>query len=266
MERQKCENMTYLKSITAYILVLQVTVFISFPVAQGQNTADFRSRVYKSYVEGKMNDWKSVLADMEQVYKQVGSDEILYELLMAQYGYIGFCLKEEKKKEASVLLDKARYNLELLQRKDPGNAEYLALEGAFLGYEMGLHKLKAMVLGPKARNKIDEAVEKDPGHVRTLIEKANQLYFSPKILGGDIGKAIEYYKKAINKIESQPRSLKQNWIYLNTLLVLAQAYEKTGNMTYACAIYEKIMDYDPDIKWVRNNLYSGCRGKTGPGR
>jgi len=265
MERPKNRNMKHLKSITLYLVVLLATSLFTPSEAVSQSIADFRSRVYNSYVAGRMNDWKTTLGEMEQAYERSGSDEMLYELLMAQYGYIGFCLKEEKKKEASILLDKARYNLEILKRQDPGNAEYLALEGAFLGYEMGLHKLKAMVLGPRAKDKIDEAVERDPGLIRTLLEKANQLYFSPKIVGGDIDEAIEYYKKAIKKIESQPLHLKQNWVYVNSLLVLAQAYEKKGNSAYACAIYEKIMEYDPGIKWVRNDLYVGCRGKTGPG-
>jgi len=258
--------MKFLKSITIYFVVLQAVFFIPLSASEGQSIADFRTRVYNSYVEGRMNDWKTVLNEMEQVYERTGSDEMLYELLMAQYGYIGFCLKEEKKKEASILLGKARANLEILRLENPGNAEFLALEGAFLGYEMGLHKLKAMVLGPKAKDKIDEAVDRNPGLVRTLLEKANQLYFSPKIVGGDIDQAIEYYKKAISKIESQPMYLKQNWVYVNSLLVLAQAYEKKGNSAYACAIYEKIMEYDPDIKWVRNDLYAGCMGKTGPGQ
>ena len=266
MERSQGRNMKNFKSIAGYFIIFQVILLLSLPGAEGQNISEFRSMVYNSYVKGEMSDWKTALKEMEQIYEQSGSEEFLYELLMAQYGYIGFCLKEEYKKEASHLLDKARNNLGILQRRDPGNAELLALEGAFLGYEMGLHKLKAMVLGPKAKEKINEAVEKDPGLVRTLLEKGNQLYFSPKIVGGDTEEAIEYYKKAINKIESDPVSLKQNWIYVNTLLVLAQAYEKIDNYTYACAIYEKIMEYDPDIKWVRNNLYSGCTGKTGPGQ
>lgn len=255
--------MKKLNLYTVYIIILKASFFLSLPGASGQDISEFKSRIYNSYIKGEMEGWKETITQMEQVYKSKGNEEFLYELLMAQYGYIGFCLKEEYKKEASKLLDKARINLEILKQKDPDNAEYLALEGAFLGYEMGLHKLKAMVLGPKAKKKIDEAVERDPGLVRTLLEKGNQLYFSPKIVGGDTEKAIEYYSKAISKIESNKVALKQNWIYVNSLLVLAQAYEKMGNLNYTCAIYEKIMEYDPDIKWVKNDLYTGCANISG---
>ncbi|MBN1388579.1 MAG: hypothetical protein JW965_09050 [Bacteroidales bacterium] len=264
MERTYGKNMKVIQSLIIYFIISPLALLISSAVAEGQSISDFKSMIYYSYVKGEMSEWKAALSDMEDSYKRSPSDEFLYELLMAQYGYIGFCLKEEYKKEAALLLEKARDNLETLKTKDPYNAEWLALEGAFLGYEMGLHKLKAMVLGPKAKDKIDEAVEKDPERVRTLVEKANQLYFSPKIVGGDPEEAIKYYRKAINKIESEPVSLKNNWIYVNTLLVLAQAYQETDNLPYACAIYEKIMKYDPDIKWVKNDLYSVCTGKTGP--
>ncbi|MFP4489449.1 MAG: tetratricopeptide repeat protein, partial [Bacteroidales bacterium] len=123
-------------------------------------------------------------------------------------------------------------------------------------------KLRAVVIGPKAKEKIDGAVEKDPEAVRTLLEKANQLNFSPKLVGGDTGKAIGFYIKALERMEAvQPRQ-KEDWIYVNTLVVLAATYEKTGNYTDACAVYEKIMDYDPGIRWVKEDLYPGCREKA----
>lgn len=255
-----------MKKIKLAIYFIPLALFMLSPGLEAQDIAEFKSRIYNSYVKGEMSGWKEVLEEMESVYQRSGNDELLYELLMSRYGYIGFCLKEGYKKEAARLLDEARDNLETLKRKDPDNAEWLALEGAFLGYEMGLHKLKAVVLGPRAKEKIDEAVEKDPDKVRTLVEKANQLYFSPKMVGGNIEEAIKYYKKAINKIEADTESLKDNWIYVNTLLVLAQAYQETDKVPYACAIYEKIMVYDPDIKWVKNDLYSICKVETGPGQ
>lgn len=186
-------------------------------ITEAQDNNNFRTRIYKSYTQGRMNDWKAVLNDMEKLYKKSKNSQLLHELLENQYGYIGFCIKEDRKKEGSYYLEKARDNLEILMSERPDNAEYLAFEGAFLGYEMGIHKYKAMVLGPKAKD----------------------------------------------KIESEPDLLENNWIYVNTLVVLAQAYEKMGNNTYACAIYEKIMSYDPSIKWVRNDLYSGCDGNNG---
>ena len=259
MEGSKDRSMKWniLKNEILLILILLLPL-----TGMAQDVEGFKKRVYDSYAGGNMTQWRSALNEMEEIYEKTGDKRLLHELLLAQYGYIGFCIKEERKKEASYHLDRAKANLEKLQAIYPGKAEYLAFEGALLGYEMGIHKIKAMILGPKAKEKIDAAVETDPGSVRTMLEKANQLNFSPKIVGGDKEKAIEYYRRVIDKIESDPGLYKENWIYVNTLIVLARVYEEMDNDIYACAIYEKIMDYDPGIKWVKNDLYAGCENRS----
>lgn len=253
--------MNTMKNKRLYLLILLSVFLLSVTAAGAQDIPGFRSRIYSSYAKGDMSDWKNVITEMEKLHEEAGSSELLHELLMARYGYIGFCINENKKREASRHLDKAQKNLEILLAGKPGNATLMALEGALMGYEMGLNKLKAVVIGPKAKEKIDAAVEKDPEAIRTLLEKGNQLNFSPKLVGGDTEKAIDYYNRAIKKIESRPAELKNNWVYVNSLVVLAAAYEKTDNYDPACRIYEKIMDYDPGIKWVKNDLYPTCREK-----
>ncbi len=247
--------------IKKYLISLLAVCF-TFSLSMAQDINSFRSKIYSSYAKGDMGDWKNVMNEMEKLQKETGSDELLHELLMAQYGYIAYCINENRKKEASRLLDRAQDNLKVLGSKDPGNANLMALEGALLGYEMGINMLKAMVIGPKAKEKIDAAVEKDPEAVRTLLEKANQLNFSPKLLGGDTGKAVGYYIKAIDKMESIQSQQKNNWIYVNTLVVLAAAYEKIDNYIYACAVYKKLMIYDPGIMWVKEDLYPACLEKA----
>lgn len=245
-----------------YRLFLVLVLMSSSLTGVAQDIYIYRSRIYDSYARGEMSGWRLAIEEMEKEYEGSGSMELLHELVLSQYGFIGYCLKEDMKKEASYHLERALANLEILKGSRPGSAELMALEGAFMGYEMGIHKLKAMVLGPKAKEKIDGAVEKDPGIVRTLLEKANQLNFSPRIVGGDREEAIEYYKKAISLIEADTRNLRKNWIYVNTVVVLAFAYEQLGNNSHACALYEKLIEYDSNIKWVKEDLYSGCTDKS----
>lgn len=252
--------MNSLEGIKKYLVSLAL-VCLTFSPGTAQDINEFRSRIYASYAEGDMADWRNVINEMERMQEQPGSKELLHEMLMAQYGYIGYCINENRKKEASRRLDRAQDILKRLRDEDPGNASLMALEGAFLGYEMGINKLKAVVLGPRAKEKIDAAVKKDPGAVRTLLEKANQLNFSPKIVGGDRGEAVEYYKKAIEEMESG-RLQQNNWIYVNTLVVLAATYEEMGDYDNACDAYEKIMGYDPDVMWVKEELYPECREKA----
>lgn len=257
MEGTAGKDMTILNRYKIFLLV-PVLVFSSL-AGMAQDIYMYRSRIYDSYARGEMGGWRSTIEEMEKEYERTGSEALLHELVLSQYGFIGYCLKEDMKKEASYHLERAVANLETLKGSRPGSAELMALEGAFMGYEMGIHKLKAMVLGPKAKDKIDGAVAKDPGIVRTLLEKANQLNFSPRIVGGDREEAIEYYKKAVRLIEADTKNLRKNWIYVNTVVVLAFAYEQLGNNAHACALYEKLIEYDSNITWVKDDLYSDCK-------
>ena len=245
-----------------YRLFLVLFLMFSSLTGVGQDIYMYRSRIYDSYARGEMSGWRLTIEEMEKEYEGSGSLELLHELVLSQYGFIGYCLKEDMKKEASYHLERALANLEILKGSRPGSAELMALEGAFMGYEMGIHKLKAMILGPKAKEKIDGAVEKDPNTIRTLLEKANQLNFSPRIVGGDREEAVEYYKKVISLIEADTQNLRKNWIYVNTVVVLAFAYEQLGNNSHACALYEKLIEYDSNIKWVKEDLYAGCTDKS----
>jgi len=260
MEGTTGKNMNIINK--QYRVFLVAILIFSSLIIKAQDIYFYRSRIYDSYARGEMSGWRTAIEEMEKEYERSGSEELLHELVLSQYGFIGYCLKEDMKKEASWHLERALGNLEILKVSKPGSAELMALEGAFMGYEMGIHKLKAMILGPKAKEKIDGAVEKDPNIVRTLLEKANQLNFSPRIVGGDTEEAIEYYKKAVRLIEADTKNLGKNWIYVNTVVVLANAYEQLGKNSLACALYEKLIDYDSNIKWVKDDLYRGCKEKS----
>ena len=61
-------------------------------------TAQYKSEVYRAYINNQMSSWKSVIDKMQQETNQ--SDESLLELINYQYGYIGWCLGNDEKKQA----------------------------------------------------------------------------------------------------------------------------------------------------------------------
>lgn len=259
MEGTRAKDM---KSIIKQYRVLAVAILIFYPLIAGaQDIYMYRSAIYDSYAKGEMSGWRTTIEEMEKEYERYGSEELLHELVLSQYGFIGYCLKEDMKKEASYHLKRAVNKLEVLKSSNPGSAELMALEGALLGFEIGIHKLKAIVLGLKAKGKIDGAMEIDPDNARSLIEKANLLHFSPRFVGGAPEEAIEYYEKAVHLIEADSENLEKNWVYVNTVVILANAYEQLGNNSLACALYEKLIEYDSNIKWVKEDLYKDCEDK-----
>ena len=53
----------------------------------------------------------------------------------------------------------------------------------------------------------------------------------------------------------------QNWAYLNLLTMIASVYEKTDKLEDAKLTYEKIIRNEPDIKWVKDELYLSLLAK-----
>ena len=45
---------------------------------------------------------------------------------------------------------------------------------------------------------------------------------------------------------------------MNVNLFLANAYYDTGSKDLACKQYEKILEYEPRAKWIREELQKKC--------
>jgi tetratricopeptide (TPR) repeat protein len=46
-----------------------------------------------------------------------------------------------------------------------------------------------------------------------------------------------------------------NWFYLNTLVQTAKAYTEIGQLEKAKPIYEKALQKEPALNWVKKELY-----------
>ena len=60
-------------------------------------------------------------------------------------------------------------------------------------------------------------------------------------------------------LETSPLKAEHNWIYMNTVLMLANAYKETNHIELACNLYKQLLEYEPEADWVRNKLYSKCQ-------
>jgi tetratricopeptide (TPR) repeat protein len=61
------------------------------------------------------------------------------------------------------------------------------------------------------------------------------------------------YSRAITLLEADMKDI-HRWLYLNTLVSLAKSYQETGNRAMAIITYQKALDYEPDFKWVKEDL------------
>lgn len=214
----------------------------------------YKETVYQAFVSNQMDKWEKVILDLNS--KRAGlSYEQKGALLNYYYGYTGWLSEEGPNKKTRTYIEEADQLMDELMAIDPEEADWYAFRGAFYGYKIGLSPVKAPFLGPKSMDHIDRAIELGPERPQGWIERGNALFYMPKSFGGSKEKAMEAYKKAIGIMENSPESLKNNWMYLNVLMVLGQSYEKTGYLEQAKSTYEKILGIEPGFRYVRDELY-----------
>ncbi len=242
-----------------YILTISLLLSLTFMKAQ-----DYRSAIYQAYLLEEMDKWKELMEQMEEEYSRNSDAGLLYDLLEAEYGYMGWLVSGKQKEEAEKVLENAEKHMALLEEQGLDNARVYSLKGAFYGFQIMLDPLKAPSLGKASMNANEKAMSLDPKEPQVWMEKANMDYYRPAIFGGSKKKAVPMYEKAVVLFESSPERISENWVYINCLAGLGIAYENTKKFSEAGKVYRKLLKLEPSYKWVKEDLYPHSR-KSIPG-
>ncbi len=54
---------------------------------------EYRSDLYQAYLLDRMDNWKAVMDQMEKDYSSTSDPVLLYDLLEAEYGYMGWLVE-----------------------------------------------------------------------------------------------------------------------------------------------------------------------------
>lgn len=233
------------------IIILVGCIILIIQTAYSQTS--FSNEIYKAYARGNMSRWLEVMKACEVSTNKTGLQKQL-ELINYYYGYTGWLVRVNKYELAKQYIDKTDLILDQILADYPLNATAMAYKGAFIAYEIGMSKYKAIFLGEKSIRYIDRGLEIEPDNIQANIEKGNALYYSPSAFGGDKSQSIVYYKIAIKNME-QKQLIKNNWMYLNVMTSLGLAYEATDQIQKAKLCYEKILRIESDFIWVGDELY-----------
>lgn len=236
-------------------LILFSALIVLLLSGHNANSKNRDSLFFKCYTTTQMEEWKQTMEQMARE-REKGNYEELFDVTLAWYGYIGYCLGNDKEKEAEEYLESGwDYLDKLLEMPEAGAAPY-AIKSGFYGFEMALARYKSLILGPKSVNALKEAAEIDSTNVHYLVEKGNQMYYMPSILGGDKAVALHHYKHAIEKMENGETQYHQHhWFYINTLITLGLSYEKTDQIEMARETYLKIRRIAPQFKWLNEDVW-----------
>jgi len=242
MERQK----------HIYLTLLLVYTF-SFALASN------RSEIYQAYLSKDMGKWKQIIDRMEKETPK--TDAFLLELINYQYGYIGWCLGTDRKKEAEKYLDSVEKNAYLLEDTSYKLSYVNAYKAAFYGFRMGLAFYKAPILGPKSLACCKMAMQLDKTNPFGFLQYGNALYYQPKLLGGSKTLALTYYLKAEKLMEESTVSKNGDWNYLNLLAIIGLRYQEMGQPEMAKKYYEKAIRLEPHFVWIKNELYPALKNQ-----
>lgn len=238
-------------------------IFKSYPT-QSQSKESCLHNIYTAYIQGKINVWEQNVLILDQLLNiREASIDILYQQALSEYGLVAYFLSTKQKNKAEKYLEMTERHCQHLIALKNNCAEYYALKSALFGYRTALAPYKAIFYGPKSVDALEKGFALNKNSPPVWLEKGNSLYFRPKIFGGNKEEAIHCYSIAIKLFEtmlSKDISI-NNWLYLNTLVSLARAYESVENYQEAKNVYEKILKREPLFLWVSKELYPMCLKK-----
>jgi len=233
-------------------LVFSVILFSSLGSVKSKAESAYKPIIYTAYINGDMNKWASVIYTIEKHNPKLVEDKL--ELISYYYGYTAFLIGNKKPELALKYINAGEKHINEVLKLSPNSATAYAFKGSFIGFRIGLSKFKAISLGPESNRYISKACELDPRNIQGIVDKANALYHTPKLFGGDKAEALLLFQNGI-KLMEYSKTTDQNWFYLNVMTLAAQAHVSLGEFAKAKSLYEKIIRFEPNFKWVKNNLY-----------
>jgi tetratricopeptide (TPR) repeat protein len=232
-----------------HIIISIILILITIAPA----LASRKTEIYQAYIYNKMERWQNIIDKMER--EKISEKDYLSQLVNFQYGYIGYCIGNDKTDLAKEYLDKAEKNLELLSKENANPSVIHAYESAFYGFKIGFNRLRAPFYGPRSIKHAELAIELDKKNPLGYIQYGNSQFYMPSIFGGSKEEAIKYFRIAQELMEQDSEGIRNNWNYLSLLTLIAQSFEEMKQYKNAQDYYEKVLTVEPNFSWVKNELY-----------
>jgi len=215
--------------------------------------ASYKSSIYEAYISNNMGQWKIVIDAMNR--QQVKDNDFLMELVNYQYGYIGWCIKMVKDDQAKEYLGLAEATIAMLEKAAYKLSLVNAYKSAFYGFHIGLNVWNAPFVGPKSVACAESAMKLDETNPYGFLQYGNSQYYMPSTFGGSKSVALSYFNRAKLLMEVDQNQLKEDWNYLSLLAMIAQAHVALKEYAMAKACYENVLHIEPNMLWVKNELY-----------
>jgi len=230
-------------------------VLMAIPTLEAQT---YEEQFYYAYIHSRMDLWEHLTQGLQKEFDATADTRTLRSLVLAQYGLIPYKISKKTEKNLGIiekLITNAEKNIRELILREPDQGEPYAFLAGLFGYKIGINPLSAIVNGPRSSEALKKALSLSPQNPFVQQVAAQIEYFTPSLFGGSKTMAVVLFERAVGSYEASGNPPSKNWVYYNTLLGLAQAYEATGKITQADRVYRRILTLEPGFVWVRDTVY-----------
>mgnify|MGYP002783723236 CR=1 FL=1 len=206
--------------------------------------------MYDAYVSQNKDLWvKSVLLFQNEVKLSPTSTEKQLKLAVAHYGLLLGTMASQDEDLFDDYVSKAKDHLEKVIASPVTAADGKGLLSAVMGLQMAYSPMKGMFLGGKSSSLAESSKSLAPGSPLAWRFYGINKFYTPSNFGGDVKEAITALEKSVTLFEATP--VASNWMYLDTLAMLGQAYLKNEEKSKAIAQFEKAIGLEPDFTYAK---------------
>jgi tetratricopeptide (TPR) repeat protein len=234
--------------ITKSIIVFATTVCLHF-TTHAQSVQEI---MYKAYMTRSIELWERALDITGKQAQEYPKDKVKQlEFAFVYYSLLNGSMALQDEDFFDKHVGDAKELLKRLVNDYPNSGEACAMLSNIYGNEIAYSSFKGMTLGSKSSNLAEKGKQLEPTSPLAWKVYASNKYYTPSAFGGDLQEAIKAAEKSIHLFESNNASLKNNWSYLDTIVLLAQAYQKNNEKSKAIAAYEKALALEPQFYYAK---------------
>ena len=213
---------------------------------------DIKKMIYKASTSNSVLLWEKAISMLETAQKECPSNEVILHLGYAHYGLAGTCIGKKEETKGTAAIEKGKTYAEKLLKQADYEDDANALLGGLTGMSIAFSPISGMFLGSKSDNYLTKALKLNAENAFALLQQGSSLYNTPRMFGGDVNAAVSTFEKAIAIFEKQ--NDEYDWIKLETMVWLGQALQNLERTDEAVAVYNKILEKEPNYDWVTNAL------------
>ena len=229
------------KFIMKTLMLTALLLWGNFWLVQAQSLTEMQ---YAAYLKVGKALWER---SIDQAHSLHGSES--FEAAMASYGLLNNTMATRDEDTFDDNVDEVVDQLKIIIEMQPQWGEPQAVLSTVYGLKMAYSPMKGIIYGSKSGSLIESAMELQPES--PLVQKlyGSYKFYTPGMFGGDTPDAIKALSKAAELFEQSKQT--DTWLYLDTLVHLAQAYHKNEQKDQAITVLQKALAHEQDFDWAK---------------